>query len=64
MKDGTTVAFLKKTGLQYIWGNPYMLLESDPYREFLTGCITPVANVDPFGSLQLFIFDGDCTPSY
>ncbi len=62
MQDGTALDFLKRTGMQYIWGNAYMLLEADPYRGFLAGCISRVENVDQMGNMQLFKVDEICTP--
>jgi len=62
MQDGTTLDFLKRTGMQYVWGNSYMLLKADPYREFFSGCLSLVENVDHMGNMQLFLFDQNCAP--
>ncbi len=37
MKTGTADEFLDAMGLDYVFGNPYMLLESSPYRSIFEG---------------------------
>ena len=42
MLDGTIVEFLINMKLDYVYGNPYMLLESDPYREIFASRVDPL----------------------
>ena len=42
MLDGTTAEFLIKMKLDYVYGNPYMLLKSDPYGGIFAGRLDPL----------------------
>ena len=42
MLDGTTAEFLIKMKLDYVYGNPYMLLKSDPYGGIFAGRVDPL----------------------
>ena len=42
MLDGTTAEFLINMKLDYVYGNPYMLLDSDPYREMFASRVDPL----------------------
>lgn len=43
MKDGTADEFLDRMGMDYVFGNPWMLLDSNPYRQFLRDRLVKIA---------------------
>lgn len=53
LKENRAADFLSKEGLSYIFGRPYILTETDPFKDELTGHLQPV---DHFASLVLFKF--------
>lgn len=45
LQAGEGAAFLNDMGMDYVYGSSYMLTETDPYQQFLTGRITPVESL-------------------
>lgn len=45
MKAGTATEFLDALPLDYVYGTPYMLLESDPYVDILRGRLVEIKNI-------------------
>ncbi len=46
MQTGNTARFFDKIGLNYVFGNEMVLLDSDPYRWFFTGRLNPLQTID------------------
>jgi hypothetical protein len=44
LRDGTAAEYLEGIGLDYVFGNEYVLLETQPYREVFTGNMTLLRN--------------------
>ncbi len=54
MKSGTAEIYYDEIGLDYVFGNKIVFLESDPYWWFFHDRLTPVENLK---SNTLFIYD-------
>jgi len=54
LKSGTADKFLDNMNLDYAFGNPYMLLETDPYRDIFSGRITKIGMIH--GSLNFTLY--------
>ena len=57
MKNGTAAEFLAEMGLDYVFGNPYMLLESDPYRSIFSGNLTSLGQLPGSAHFTLYRFN-------
>jgi hypothetical protein len=44
LKSGNGALFWDEAGLDYVFGRPYTLLESDPYGKMLTGRLSPLVS--------------------
>jgi hypothetical protein len=42
LRGGTGAQYLGRIGLDYVFGNAYILLETQPYRDIFSGRLTPV----------------------
>jgi hypothetical protein len=42
MQNGTVSQYLDRIGVDYVYGKPYVLLETDPYRSIFIGRLTPL----------------------
>jgi len=51
LRSGQGNLFLDQMGVDYVYGNPVMLTETDPYLEMFAGHLEPVVK---FGSNQLY----------
>lgn len=51
MKNGTATFFLDQMGLNYVFGNAYMITESDPYKEIFANHLE---EMDTFANATLF----------
>jgi hypothetical protein len=54
MKSGTATQFLDAIPLNYVFGKPYMLLESDPYSSFLKDRLEEVGYIRGNEGFTLF----------
>lgn len=54
LKTATADRFLSDMGLDYVYGNPYMLLETEPYRAIFTGRLEPVGFIRGGSSFTLY----------
>jgi len=54
LKSGTADKFLDNMNLDYVFGNPYMLLETDPYRDIFSGRVTKIGMIH--GSLNFTLY--------
>jgi hypothetical protein len=59
LQNGTTAHFLHDLGLEYVWGNEYLLLESDPYEAFFKTTLQKVEPAAAYGdhALYRFVYD-------
>lgn len=57
MKNGTAAEFLSEMGLDYVFGNPYMLLESDPYQSIFSDNLTPLGQLPGPAHFTLYRFN-------
>lgn len=48
LKEFKAASYLDKIGLDYIYANPYMIAESDPYRQNFRDRLTLIQNFDTF----------------
>lgn len=46
LKAGKAYQYLDRIGLDYVWGNAYMITESDPYKEIFNGRLEEVDHVE------------------
>jgi len=44
-------------GLDYVFGNPYMLLESDPYQSIFSDNLTPLGQLPGPAHFTLYRFN-------
>ncbi len=56
MLDGTTAEFLIDMKLDYVYGSPYMLLESDPYADIFKDRLSPIRVLDGNEGTYLYKF--------
>lgn len=54
LKTGTATAFLDKLPLNYVYGKPYVLLESDPYDEIFQNRLIEIGFIRGFEQFTLF----------
>lgn len=54
--DGNADEYLSNIGLDYVYSNPYIVLESDPYRQFLPDRLRPVDLIDNKNDTRLYDF--------
>lgn len=54
LKAGKANEFLDRLPLDYAYGNPYMLLESDPYHDFLKTRLEKIGPVEGGGDFVLY----------
>ena len=59
LKTGTTNRFLNNLHLDYVFGNSYMLLETDPYQRIFTGRIREIGNIHGGSHFTLYDYIGD-----
>ena len=59
MLDGTTVEFLIDMKLDYVYGNPYMLLNSDPYIGIFKDRVDPIKALSTSEDTYLYRFLGE-----
>lgn len=59
LKTGTADRFLNKMDLDYVFGNPYMLLETNPYRQVFSGKIRKIGMIQGTSSFTLYDYLGD-----
>jgi len=58
MKSGNADDFLSSMGLDYVFGNPYMLLESNPYRDIFTDRLRKVLMIPGQDNFTLYRYLG------
>ncbi len=58
MKSGTGAEFLDELGLDYVFGKPYVLLESDPYASVFKDRAREIGYIRGFGGFSLFEYVG------
>ena len=56
LRDGTAHLFLDNMGLDYVYGNSYMLLESDPYQQIFSGRIGEIGMIHGEMNFTLYRF--------
>lgn len=56
MKNGTADEFLERMGLDYVFGKPYTLLESNPYQTFLKNRLRELKSIDGPDHFVLYDF--------
>jgi len=56
LKTSSAGRFLSDMNLDYVYGNPYMLLETDPYRQFLSGRIKKIGVIHGVSNFTLYDF--------
>lgn len=56
LKAGTAGAFMDALPLDYAYGNPYMLLESEPYGEMFKGKLTKIGEIPGPEHFTLFSY--------
>ncbi len=54
LKTGTADRFLSDMNLDYVFGNPYMLLETEPYRQIFSGRIEKIGQIQGESSFTLY----------
>lgn len=54
MKAGTATDFLDQIPLNYVYGKPYMLLESDPYNRIFKDRLTEIGFIRGYENFTLF----------
>ncbi|HRS75114.1 MAG TPA: hypothetical protein P5282_09255, partial [Anaerolineaceae bacterium] len=59
LKTGTTNRFLNNLHLDYVFGNSYMLLKTDPYQQIFTGRIREIGNIHSGSHFTLYDYIGD-----
>ena len=59
LKTGATNRFLNNLHLDYVFGNSYMLLETDPYQRIFTGRIREIGNIHSGSHFTLYDYIGD-----
>lgn len=59
MKSGKAAQFLDAIPLSYVFGKPYMLLESDPYGSFLKGRLQEIGYIRGNEGFTLFKYNYD-----
>lgn len=59
LKTGATNRFLNNLHLDYVFGNSYMLLKTDPYQQFFTGRIREIGNIHSGSHFTLYDYIGD-----
>jgi len=57
LQAGTAQAFLDAIPLNCVYGNPYMLLESDPYKSFLGDRLLEVGTIRGYDNFILYRYD-------
>ncbi len=57
MQAGTAKAFLDELPLNYVYGNAYMLMESDPYREILSGRLIEIGLIHGYDDFILYRYE-------
>jgi hypothetical protein len=57
MKSGTAQAFLDALPLDYVYGNPYMLKESDPYKDILGGRLIEIGLIRGYDDFILYRYE-------
>ena len=58
LKTGTADRFLSDMNLDYVFGNSYMLLETDPYQGIFSGRIEPIGMIHGLSSFTLYHYQG------
>ncbi len=59
LKTGATNRFLNNLHLDYVFGNSYMLLKTDPYQKIFTGRIREIGNIHSGSHFTLYDYIGD-----
>ncbi|MCX6055508.1 MAG: hypothetical protein NTZ74_11460 [Chloroflexi bacterium] len=59
MKTGTATEFLDRFPLNYVYGKPYVLLESDPYNKILKNRLTEIGFIRGFENFTLFKYQNN-----
>ncbi len=54
LKTGTVTSFLDRIPLDYVYGRPYMLLESDPYASFFDGNLVEIGVIRGYENFTLY----------
>ena len=54
MKNGIATQFLDKIPLNYVFGKPYMLLESDPYGGILKNRLKEIGAIHGYEDFTLY----------
>ena len=57
MKNGTATQFLDELPLSYVYGKPYMLLESDPYGQIFKDRLKEIGFIRGYENFTLFEYD-------
>ena len=57
MRSGTAQAFLDALPLDYVYGNPYMLKESDPYKDILDGRLIKIGLIHGADNFILYLYE-------
>jgi hypothetical protein len=57
MKSGGAQAFLDALPLDYVYGNPYMLKESDPYKDILGGRLIEIGLIRGYDDFILYRYE-------
>ncbi len=58
LKSGTADKFLDNMNLDYVFGNPYMLLETDPYQEIFSGRVIKIGMIHGPLNFMLYQYGG------
>jgi hypothetical protein len=59
LRSGTASQFLADMGMDYVFGNAYMLLESNPYRDIFTGRLRAVRQITGHDNFTLYEYLAD-----
>ena len=57
MQAGTAKAFLDELPLNYVYGNAYMLMESDPYKDILSGRLIEIGLIHGYDDFILYRYE-------
>lgn len=56
LKGGTAHKFLDNMGLDYVFGKPFMLLESNPYQQIFSGRVAKIGMIHGASNFTLYRF--------
>jgi len=57
LQSGAARAFLDAIPLNYVYGNSYILLSSDPYHEFLPGRLIDIGVIRGKDDFNLYLYE-------